>query len=244
MGQMSENILLMDNRMYMYRLLGRIYKEEIDKEFFDQLASLRFNHEQDEGELSEGYRQFEAFFQKTYLDPLMDLAVDYARVFLGAGVFEGTVADPYESIYTSPERLIMQDARDEVLALYREFGLDKDEKLNIPEDHISLEFEFMAYLCQACKEALHNENYEKAEALLQTQALFLENHLLNWISPFCDDILKCAQTEFYKAVAKLTRGYLQLEKEILQYLETSVIISARKAQAHQEHATQDASTCH
>lgn len=31
MGQMSENILLMDNRMYMYRLLGRIYKEEVDQ---------------------------------------------------------------------------------------------------------------------------------------------------------------------------------------------------------------------
>lgn len=243
MGQMSENILLMDNRVYMYRLLGRIYKEEVDQELFDQLSILRFS-ECDEGELSEGYRQFEAYFQQNNLDPLSDLAVDYARVFLGAGIFEGTVADPYESVYTSRERLIMQDARDKVLAMYREFGLDKDEKLNIPEDHISLEFEFMVYLCQACKEALHQEDYEKAEVLIQTQSQFLQQHLLNWTSAFCDDILKCAQTEFYKAVAKLTRGYLHLEEEMLQYLATSVLISARKAEAHAEHSQHTACSCH
>ena len=244
MGQMSENILLMDNRIYMYRLLGRIYKEEIDQELFNQLSTLRFSSECDEGELSEGYREFEAFFQKTYLDPITDLAVDYARVFLGAGIFEGTSAYPYESVYTSPERLIMQDARDEVLAMYREFGLDKDEKLNIPEDHIGFEFEFMIYLCQACKEALHNDNYEKAEALIQTQTLFLQKHLLNWTSLFCDDILICAQTDFYKAVAKLTRGYLTLEQEMLQYLATSVLISARKAEAHKEHSQHNVCACH
>jgi len=243
MGQMSENILLMDNRVYMYRLLGRIYKEEVDQTLLNQLKMLRFN-ECDEGELSEGYRQFEAYFHQTHLDPLSDLAVDYARVFLGAGIFEGTVADPYESVYTSSKRLIMQDARDEVLAMYREFGLDKDEKLNIPEDHISLEFEFMVYLCQACKEALQNGEYDKAEVLVQTQADFLKKHLLNWIPQFCDDILKCSQTEFYKAVAKLTRGYLHLEEEMLEYLATSVLISARKAEAHAEHSQHTACSCH
>lgn len=243
MGHMSENILLMENRAYMYRLLGRIYKEEVDQELYNQLASLHFSSECDENELSEGYRQFEAYFQKTYLDALTDLAVDYARIFLGAGVSEATVADPYESVYTSTERLIMQDARDEVLAVYREFGLDKDEKLNIPEDHLGLELEFMAYLCQESKNALHSEDYPKVEALLQKQSFFLENHLLNWISPFCDDILKCSDSEFYKAVAKITRGYLHLEKEILQYLDTAVMISAHKAQAHQEHAHHTPCTC-
>lgn len=244
MGQMSENILLMDNRASMYRLLGRIYKEEVDKELFNQLSTLNFNNECDESELSEGYRQFEAFFQIQYLDALTDLAVDYARIFLGAGIADGIVPYPYESVYTSPERLVMQKARDEVLAMYREFGLDKDEKLNVPEDHLGLELEFMAHLCKESKQALQNEDYSKVETLLQTQALFLEKHLLNWISPFCDDIMVCSQSEFYKAVAKMTRGYLTLEQEILQYLGTTVMISAHKAQAHQEHATQNASTCH
>lgn len=241
MGQMNENILLMSNRSYMYRLLGRIYKEEVDQEFFNQLSVLQFHTECHEDELSKGYREFMAFFQKPYLDPLTDLAVDYARVFLGAGIFEGLVADPYESVYTSPERLIMQDARDEVVALYREFGLDKDEMFNVPEDHISLEFEFMDYLSQACQEALQCENYEHAEALRATQAHFLKTHLLNWIPQFCDDILACSQSDFYKAVAKITRGYLHLEEEMLHYLETSFIVSAHKIQAHQAYAQQ--STC-
>ncbi len=239
---MSENIVLMDNRASMYRLLSRIFKEEVDKELFNQLVSLHFYTEGEEGELCEGYRDFQAFFQKNHLDPLNDLAVDYARVFLGAGIFEGLVADPYESVYTSPSRLIMQDARDEVLTLYREFGLDKDEKLNVPEDHIALEFEFMEYLAQACKKALHQEDYPKAESLLKTQSDFLHRHLLNWVPRFCEDILHCSQSDFYKAIARITRGFLQLEEEILRYLDTTVMISAHKAQAHQEHFAQSACT--
>jgi anaerobic sulfite reductase subunit A len=50
----------------------------------------------EEGELTEGYRIFEDYFRNPGLDPLTDLAVDYARVFLGAGIAEGDVAYPYE----------------------------------------------------------------------------------------------------------------------------------------------------
>lgn len=243
MSQMSENIILMENRAYMYRLLGRIYQEEVDEALYQQLSTLRFNSECDEGELSKGYRAFEVFFQKNTLDPITDLAVDYARVFLGAGIFEGVVADPYESVYTSPERLIMQDARDAVLALYRQFGLDKDEKLNVPEDHIALEFEFMAHLCNRSKEALHQGEYPQAETFIAAQSNFLHTHLLNWVPRFCDDILACTQSDFYRAVAEMTRGYLHLDQEMLEYLKTTVMIGAHKAHAHQEHALQS-NPCH
>ena len=37
---------------------------------------------------------------------------------------------------------MMQDARDEVLVLYRAFGLDKQESWKEGEDHIALELEF------------------------------------------------------------------------------------------------------
>ena len=58
---------------------------------------------------------------------LTELAVDYVRAFIGSGNDGFSAAYPYESVYTSPKRLMMQDARDEVLVLYRAFGLDKQE---------------------------------------------------------------------------------------------------------------------
>ena len=47
-----------------------------------------------------------------------ELAVDYARVFLCAGMYEQLMAPPYESVYTSEEHLLMQDARDSAVAFY------------------------------------------------------------------------------------------------------------------------------
>ena len=34
------------------------------------------------------------------------------------------IRDRFESVYTSEKRLLMQEARDEVLAIYRSAGLD------------------------------------------------------------------------------------------------------------------------
>jgi len=74
-----------------------------------------------------------------------DLAVEYAGLFLNMRLV--SVA-PFESVYTSPEHLLMQEARDEVLSEYRREGLDKVKDFKEPEDHIALELGFMAYLCQ------------------------------------------------------------------------------------------------
>lgn len=57
-----------------------------------------------------------------------------------------SAAYPFESVHTSPKRLMMQEARDEVLAVYRSEGLDKLPSWKESEDHIALELEFMAVL--------------------------------------------------------------------------------------------------
>ena len=45
--------------------------------------------------------------------------------FLGAGIAEGLVAFPFESVYTSKDRLVMQDAYEQVLRIYRSNGVEK-----------------------------------------------------------------------------------------------------------------------
>lgn len=58
-----------------------------------------------------------------------DLATEYTSLFLNAG--RNTVF-LYESVYTSEERLLMQEAQDEVLSEYRKEGLDKISELREP----------------------------------------------------------------------------------------------------------------
>lgn len=220
----SEYKELMTNRENLYRFLGRLYKIEVDQSLLDQLKTMSFPVNSGEAELEDGFRLLEKYLRELGLDPLTELAVDYARVFLGAGIYEGTVANPYESVYTSPERLIMQDAWEEVVGAYHVKGLDKVETLDFPEDHISLEFEFMAFLCQETLKALEKQDWHAISGSLMEQEVFLIKHLSNWVPAFCADIETCASTEFYLAVAKITNGFLRLEHALLEELISETVV--------------------
>lgn len=206
---------LISNRGSTYGLLARIYRMEVEQELLEQMARMSLPVEVDLPEISEGYRMLNCFLEHRTGNTLTDLAVDYARIFLGAGA-TGNRTYPYESVYTSPDRLVMQDARDQVLKLYREEGLGRaEEEFNEPEDHIALELEFMAYLCQKTTEALKDGNNGCALGYLQKQKDFIEEHLIPWVPPFCNDVQRLAQGDFYKAVAKITIGYLSMEKDLI-----------------------------
>jgi anaerobic sulfite reductase subunit A len=220
----SEYKELMDTRENLYRFLGRLYKSEVDQCLLEQMQMMRFPAESGNAELNEGYRLIGKYLRNPGSDPLTDLAVDYARVFLGAGTYEGTVANPYESVYTSPERLIMQDARDKVVEAYFAKGLEKAETFAVPEDHISLELELMIFMCQETRRALDAHDWQSVSKSLLEQMAFLVRHLLNWIPDFCRDIEKCSQTDFYKAVAKITNGYLRLDRSLLDALISESVI--------------------
>jgi len=227
--KISEYLALISNRENLYQFLGRFYKVEIDQTLLDHMEGMCFPTECGDDELAEGYRMLEEYLRNLGSDPLTDLAVDYARVFLGAGIVGDDAAYPYESVYTSSKRLIMQDARDQVVAAYRAKGLNKAETLELPEDHIALELEFMAHLCHETQQAFVTQDWPAVSVCLKEQMEFLEQHLLNWVPAFCADIEKFAGTEFYKAVAKVTNGYLRLERSILEDMsaETGVEVACK-----------------
>jgi len=110
----------------------------------------------------------------------------------------------------------MQEARDRVLAVYHANGLHCSATMELPEDHIALELEFLAWLCRETLDA--GDDWMRVSALLKEQKEFIEQHLAKWIPAFCADIAKCAATDFYKAVGKITLGFLNVEQEILEEL--------------------------
>jgi anaerobic sulfite reductase subunit A len=209
---------LISNRENLYLFLGRLYKIEVDQALLEQMKALSFPDESSEEELVAGYRMLEVYLRQPGYDVLTDLAVDYARVFIGAGIAEAEAAYPYESIYTSPKRLVMQEAWSEMVDIYRAKGLEKSERLDIPEDHIALELELMAFFCHETQEAIAAKNWAAVAANLKEQREFLEKHLLNWVPAFCADIQKYAETKFYQAAAKITNGYLRLDRAMLEGL--------------------------
>lgn len=142
----------------------------------------------------------------------LDLAVEYAGLFLGVW---GKPAHPSESYYLTEGQLIMQQPRDEMLRLYMAMGVDRAGEFKEPEDHIALELQFMAHLCDKTIAALKDGNFKDARKYLDAQRDFLDEHLGKWVPKLASDVLKLAKHEFYRAIAKITKAYVDMDKELV-----------------------------
>ena len=219
MADENNCMLVLQVREYLYRLLSRLYRTEVDEALLKQLMEMEFPVDCKNERLASGYKQLVNYMKHNRLDSRIELEVDYAKVFLGAGLAEGSAAFPYESVYTSPKKILMQEARDQVLEIYRAHNMDVNSmNCYFPADHISLELEFMGRLCQQASHFYEENKTKEMLVILKEQDKFLEKHLMNWIPEFSSDVEKYSSTDFYRAVAKMTEGYLDLDSMIVQSL--------------------------
>ena len=81
-----------------------------------ELQKMRFPQATGNAAADEGYHQLYDYLKRAWDDSVTELAIDYVSTFIGHGVNGYSAAYPYESVYTSERRLLMQEARAEVLA--------------------------------------------------------------------------------------------------------------------------------
>jgi TorA maturation chaperone TorD len=210
---LQEIIDLVQDRAVTYTFLSRLLRQEMSQAALGHLLAELSGGQAAEEVTSEGYtllRQFARSVQPLDLAEVeTELAAEYAGVIL-AGETEGV--SPYESVYTSPDRMLMQQGRDQVLAAYRSQGLDKVREFKEPEDHIAIELEFMAYLCQQTAEKLQQGDLSAAQTALLRQQAFLDDHLMVWAPEFCRDLVRRSRSDFYRGVAMLTAEHLDQEQ--------------------------------
>ena len=212
---MEDFIQLNKQRAATYGLLSRLYRVEIDEELLEELRGMRFPAKTGSDEVDAGYRLIAQYLSNAWDNSVTDLAVDYVRTFIGHGVDAFSAAYPFESVYTSEKRLLMQEARDEVLAIYRAAGLDKQDSWKEGEDHIALELEFEQILANRTVEALERGDEDEAFSLLTTQKNFLDDHLAAWAPMMTSDMRRFAKTDLYRGLAHLTDGFLSSDRAFL-----------------------------
>ncbi len=207
---------LMNNRRNIYQLLSRLFQTEIDEALLNGLKTITLPVGLDGSLLSEynsAFERYNEYFANDFDESIDDLAVDYATTFLGAGIAQGASAFPYESVYTSVKKIMMQEAWSEVIQIYKDNGIQRHDNHNdLMEDHISIELGFMAYLCEETAE------YTDMLSGLEKQKEFINRHLLNWVPTFCLDIKQYADTEFYRMIGQLTSAFLQLDSVIIDQM--------------------------
>lgn len=209
MENTEEFIALAEGRARFYRLLSQLYFKELSEE---EIATLKTAHLRDlsldNEEADEGLRLMATYLTRARRDARQELACDYARCMLAAGAYEDRRPTPYESVFTSEDGLLMQDARDDVFRFFREAGIGVEEELRTPEDHLSFEFEFMALMADRAAESLKAGEVAQAVQAVQVQQDFHRRHLANWIDVYTDCLEACANTKFYQGLAKVTRGFV------------------------------------
>ena len=214
----AELAKVMRSRAKTYGMLARMYRKEVDADFIAELRGMRFPTATGNEHADLGYRMLYGYLSSAHEDIVLDLARDYVRSFIGHGVNGHSAAYPFESVHTSERRLLMQEARAEVLAIYRANNLKKDPSWKDCEDHIALELEFMQVMADRTAQALEQDDVTAATAMLQTQRAFVKNHLANWVPILAGEIKLFSQTDFYLGLVELTLGFVQIEVETLDDL--------------------------
>lgn len=211
-------IALTESRARTYGMLSRLYKREVDEELLARMVDTLYPAATGNDDIDKGYLMIATYLSNMWDDSVSELAVDYHRTFIGHGVDAYSAAYPVESVYTSETRLLVQNARDDVLAAYRKAGLGKAPDWKDNDDHIALELDYMQILCTRAAEALGSGDENTAVELFADQRAFLREHLLAWVPMFTSDIRRFAQTEMCQGLSWLTDGFLQVEDELLANL--------------------------
>lgn len=120
---------------------------------------------------------------------------EYTRLFIGPYRLP---CPPWESVYTSPKRLMMQEAADKVIKIYHETGL-AISSADVMPDHIGAELNFLAVLFQKM-----NDDSEGNGGSLRIIERFLNEHLKRWVPRFVSDMERSADSALYKALARVT----------------------------------------
>jgi len=199
------------SRSEIYGLLTTVFREEPTEAFIKELRGPRLSGAFSDMDVELG----EKFYSDPESEVEEELALEFARLFIGPG--------PHISAHESIFAEIDGDARGlwgkttvAVKTFIETTGLDYDPEFTGIPDHVSVELEFMQKLSGWEADKWAQEDRQSAEYCQTVQRLFLERHLLRWLSQFCDAVMTQAEMPFYRSMAELTRNYMEFERQNIE----------------------------
>lgn len=203
-------------RSNVYHLLARIYLKELTPDVLTALRGKEVKETLKELGMDIGQALPDNQGDNKLLD---ELATEYAALFIVPGGIP-----PYESVRL--KGLLCQEPERKVREFYKRCGLTLKEDCKIFSDHLGMELEFMGYLADKEAEAWKNDGEESAVEWVNLQREFFSNHLDKWVFAFLKDLDMCAFHPFYKGLGRLTRGFLEMERDELMLQDSSCKVQA------------------
>lgn len=184
-----------------YAVLARLWYAAPDRALLGTLAAAEeLSPEAERSELADAWRALAAAAAVADED---DVRAEYDETFVGTG---RAPVSPYATAYFTgsfKERVLVQ-LREELAAM----GLARDERVREPEDHF-------AALCDVMR---HLIGQGSGPEILERQKRFFQRYIAPAYAGFADAALAASNARFYRAVARFTRAYCDLEVESFNML--------------------------
>jgi putative dimethyl sulfoxide reductase chaperone len=195
-------------RSNIYGFLSSMFREEISAERLRQIKGPDIKEV-----LSEMGIQYEIFSKKDQDQLLEDLAVEYARLFLGPDKH----ISPHEAVHHQRDDgdwgTHWGGSTVDVKKFIETTGLEYKQEYSGMPDHISVELDFMKEAAGREAQAIEEKDWEGALYCQKMEKKFICDHLIKWIPTFCDKIISQAEISFYGDLADVTKDFITLESE-------------------------------
>jgi TorA maturation chaperone TorD len=190
-------------RAELYGLLARLWLEPPDEALLGEFRVAVTEAPQAGGFLQEPWQQLVGAMRATTPD---EARREHDALFHGVGKPE---VFAYGSYYLSGflNEKPLAALRTDLAAL----GLGRDRDRLETEDHISFVLEVMRYLIAGEDAAVCN---------LEQQRRFFRAHVQTWLEALCDAVEAHPRAHTWRAVAAMTRAFVQVETQAFDMLET------------------------
>lgn len=133
---------------------------------------------------------------------------EYARVFSHSVRGDAPL---YEVEYGNSAIFQESHKLGDLAGFYRAFGLQLSKEHSERADHITVELEFLCFLCFKEAYACSRGEMDRAEACREAQRTFLKEHLGRWAFAFAKRTAKSAGRGFYSDAAISLEAFLTRE---------------------------------
>ena len=128
------------------------------------------------------------------------MTYEFNRLFVGPTTPE---APPYESIYLSPDHLMMGEQTSAVRKIYLQENLQAARKGQEPDDFIATEFEFTAYLLSRIMDAQAAKNDIQIQLYMTLYREFWAQHLSLWLGLFAQRVYQSTRHPVFSALSEV-----------------------------------------
>jgi TorA maturation chaperone TorD len=189
-------------RAELYGLLARLWLQAPDDALMAEFRVAVTEAPQAGGFLQEPWQQLVGALRAT---TVAEAQAEHDALFHGVGRPEVFV---YGSYYLSGflNEKPLADLRTDLAAL----GLDRDRDRLETEDHVSFVLEVMRYLIAGEDASVCN---------LEQQRRFFRAHVQTWLEALCDAVEAHPRAHTWRAVAAMTRAFVQVETQAFDMLE-------------------------